>query len=140
MSLYYLDSCALLKLVKREAETEALRGWRAGLGPRAQLVTSQLAGVEISRTFRRAGIDRQRVPFLVQNTLKGIDQIVLDYDVMIRAAANETQKLGTLDAIHLATADPLRDELDGFVTYDKELTVAAEAAGLTLCAPGAEQS
>lgn len=138
MTLHYLDACALLKLVKREAETEALRTWRAGLGRHAQLVTSQLAGVELARTFRRAGIDRQRIPFLVLNTLRGVDQIVLDDDVLVRAAAYEVEKLGTLDSIHLATADPLKEELDGFVTYDKELSAAVEANRLTLLAPGAE--
>ncbi|MEN8653792.1 type II toxin-antitoxin system VapC family toxin [Streptomyces sp. 21So2-11] len=138
MSLYYLDSCAVLKLVKQEAETHALRAWRTQLGSQAQLVTSQLAGVELARTFRRAGLDRQRVPFLVGNALKGVDQIVLDDDVLIRAAAYEVEKLGTLDAIHLATADPLKEELDGFVTYDKELSCAVEAIGFTLLAPGAQ--
>jgi predicted nucleic acid-binding protein len=138
VTLHYLDTCALLKLVKPESETEALRTWRAGLGPDAQWVTSQLAGVELARTFRRAGIDRQRIPFLVLNTLKGVDQIVLDDDVLVRAAAYEAEKLGTLDSIHLATAGPLKEELDGFVTYDKELSAAVEANGLTILAPGAE--
>ena len=135
MSLYYMDTCALLKFVQQEAETQALRTWRAGLGADARLVTSQLAGVEIARTFRRAGVDRQRVPFLVGNTLTGIDQIILSDDVLARAAGFEVQRLGTLDAIHLATAVPLHRELDGFVTYDKELTDAVTALGLPHLAP-----
>jgi predicted nucleic acid-binding protein len=133
--LYYLDTCALLKQVQPEPQTEALRHWRATLGTDTRLVTSQLAGVEVARTFRRAGVDRQRVPFLVANALKGVDQIVLDDDVLTRAAAYEVQKLGTLDAIHLATAEPLTGELDGFLTYDKELSAAVEDIGLTLLAP-----
>ncbi|WP_042403170.1 type II toxin-antitoxin system VapC family toxin [Streptacidiphilus carbonis] len=132
---YYLDACVLLKLVQSEPETPALRKWRADLGSDAYFVTSQLAGVEIARTFRRAGADRQRVPFLVSNALKGIDQILIDDEVLTRAAAFEIQKLGTLDAIHLATAQPLLAELDGFLTYDKELTAAAKDIGLTHLAP-----
>lgn len=135
MNLYYMDACALLKLVQQEAETSGLRAWRAGLGAEVRLVTSQLAGVEIARTFRRAGADRQRIPFLVGNALTGVDQIILSDEVLARAAGYELQKLGTLDAIHLATADPFRRELDGFVTYDKELTAAAEAIGLPHLAP-----
>ncbi|MFJ9380271.1 type II toxin-antitoxin system VapC family toxin [Streptomyces sp. NPDC101455] len=135
MSLYYMDTCALLKFVQQEAETQALRSWRAALGVDGRLVTSQLAGVEIARTFRRAGVDRQRVPFLVGNTLTGIDQIVLSDDVLARAAGFEVQRLGTLDAIHLATAAPLHRELDGFVTYDKELADAVTALGLPHLAP-----
>lgn len=135
MSVYYLDSCVLLKFVQAEPQTAALRLWRSSLGSDAYLVTSQLAGVEIARTFRRAGMDRQRVPFMVTNTLKGIDQIILDDDVLTRAADFELQKLGTLDAIHLATAQPLGAELDAFLTYDKELTAAAKDIGLTHLAP-----
>ncbi|MFF0450009.1 type II toxin-antitoxin system VapC family toxin [Streptomyces sp. NPDC004609] len=135
MSLYYMDACALLKLVQQEPETAALRSWRSGLGVDSRLVTSRLAGIEIARTFRRAGVDRQRVPFLVGNALTGIDQIILDDDVLTRAAGFEIRKLGTLDAIHLATAAPLHRELDGFVTYDKELSSAATAVGLQHLAP-----
>lgn len=135
MKLFYLDTCTLLKFVQQEAETAALRTWRGGLTAASRLVTSQLAGVELARTFRRAGIDRQRIPFLVGNALKGVDQIVLDDDVLTRAAAYEVRKLGTLDSLHLATAEPLRAELDGFLTYDKKLTVAAAEIGLPLLAP-----
>jgi predicted nucleic acid-binding protein len=135
VSLYYLDSCVLLKLVQPEPQTAALRQWRGALRTDVYLVTSQLAGVEIARTFRRAGIDRQRIPFLVANALKGVDQIVLDDDVLTRAAAFEVRKLGTLDAIHLATAQPLAAELDAFLTYDGELTTAATDIGLTHLAP-----
>jgi len=136
VSLYYLNSCVLLKFVQREPQTDALREWRGSLSGDACLVTSQLAGVEVARTFRRAGIDRQRVPFLVTNALKGVDQILLDDDVLTRAAAFEVRKLGTLDAIHLATAQPLAAELDGFLTYDGELSAAAKDLGLPLLAPG----
>lgn len=130
-----MDACALLKLVQQEAETSALRAWRGALDAEARLVTSQLADVEIARTFRRAGADRQRVPFLVGNALAGVDQIVLSDEVLNRAAGYEVQRLGTLDAVHVATADPLRRELDGFVTYDKQLTAAAETIGLPCLAP-----
>jgi predicted nucleic acid-binding protein len=135
LTLCYMDACALLKFVQQEAETQALRSWRAALGIDGRLVTSQLAGVEIARTFRRAGVDRQRVPFLVDNALTGIDQITLSDDVLARAAGFEVQRLGTLDAIHLATAAPLRRELDGFVTYDRELTDAVKALGLPHLVP-----
>ncbi|MCE7080044.1 PIN domain-containing protein [Streptomyces sp. ST2-7A] len=135
MSPYYMDAGAPLKPVRREAETKVLRHWREALGPDARLATSQLAGVEIARTFRRAGMDRQRVPFLVGNTLVGVDQIAIDDETLVRAAGHEVQKLGTLDAIHLATAAPLRDELTGFVTYDRELIKAVLDIGLPHLAP-----
>lgn len=135
MSLFYLDTCTLLKFVQPEAESAALRDWRRGLDITSRLLTSHLAGVELARTFRRAGIDRQRIPFLVGNTLKGVDQVVVDDEVLIRAAAYEVRRLGTLDSIHLATAEPLRPELVGFLTYDKELAQAVTEIGLPHLAP-----
>jgi hypothetical protein len=44
-------------------------------------------------------------------------------------------RLGSLDSIHLASADPFRVELTDFVTYDHELTKAAEDLGLPVTAP-----
>ncbi|WP_228454576.1 PIN domain-containing protein [Streptomyces alkaliphilus] len=101
-----MNACAPPRPVQEEAETEVLRHWREELGPQTRLVTSQLVGVEIARTFRRAGMDRQRVPFLVGNALTGVDQITVDDETLVRAADYEVQKLGTLDATHLATAAP----------------------------------
>jgi len=46
------------------------------------------------------------------------------------------RKLGSLDAIHLASADPFRPELTGFVTYDGELAAAAAELGIPVVAPG----
>jgi predicted nucleic acid-binding protein len=44
-------------------------------------------------------------------------------------------QLGSLDAIHLAPADPFRTELAEFVTYDHELTKAAADLGFPVAAP-----
>ena len=41
----------------------------------------------------------------------------------------------SLDAIHLATALSLGDELDGLVTYDERLARAARACGIPTFAP-----
>jgi len=43
--------------------------------------------------------------------------------------------LRSLDAIHLASALTLGDELDAFVTYDARQADAARAAGLTVESP-----
>jgi uncharacterized protein len=50
-----------------------------------------------------------------------------------RAASRPT--LRSLDAIHLATAVSLRDDLDAFVSYDERLAGAAEPAGIPVTAP-----
>jgi predicted nucleic acid-binding protein len=47
----------------------------------------------------------------------------------------EPVTLRSLDALHLATALEVREELSAFVTYDERLAVGAEAIGLTVLAP-----
>jgi len=37
----------------------------------------------------------------------------------------------TLDAIHLATAQSLSEDLESFVAYDQRLLAAADASGLS---------
>ena len=59
--LIYFDSSALLKFVKPEKASEALRTRRLALEPSDELVASRLTALEISRTLLRAGVDRGRV-------------------------------------------------------------------------------
>ena len=56
--MIYFDSSALLKFVKPEKESEALRTWRLALEPGVELVASRLTALEISRTLLRAGASR----------------------------------------------------------------------------------
>lgn len=133
--MIYLDSSALLKFVGRDKETDALRAWRGALPVDAELLTSDLATVEVSRTLFRAGVDQQRVPFVVGQALRGLYVIDLTTAVLSRAKAYGIRRLGSLDAIHLATADPFLTELDAFVTYDSELSEAAAELGMPVLAP-----
>ena len=55
--------------------------------------------------------------------------------IRARAAVLEPVTLRPLDALHLATALEVREELTAFVTYDERLAVGAEAVGLTVLAP-----
>ena len=69
--MIYCDSSALLKFVKPEKESQALRTWRLALEPGLELLTSRLAALELSRTLLRAGVDRERVPYVVGQALRG---------------------------------------------------------------------
>lgn len=133
--MIYLDACALLKFIKAEQETEALRAWRHVLPEGTELVTSELAQLEITRTLLRAGIDHQLVPHFTGQALKGIYLLDLTSTVLVRAVAYSVPRLGSLDAIHLASADPFRTELTEFVTYDHELAKAAADLGFPVAAP-----
>jgi uncharacterized protein len=55
--------------------------------------------------------------------------------VLTRARAYGIRRLGSLGAVHLATADPFLTELTDFVTYDTELAAAAAELGLPTTAP-----
>lgn len=133
--MIYLDSCALLKFIKPEKESDALRAWRAALPEPTELLTSDLARLEITRTLHRAGVDPQRIAHYAGQALRGVYLIDLTSTVLARATAYQTQSLGTLDSIHLATADPFRVGITAFVTYDNELATAAADFGLPVHAP-----
>lgn len=133
--MIYFDSSALLKFVKPEKESQALRAWRLALETGAELVSSRLAALEISRTLVRAGVDRERVPYVVGQALRGLYLLDVTSTVLARAQSYGIRRLGSLDAIHLATADPFLPELSGFVTYDDELAAAAAEIGVAVLAP-----
>ncbi len=133
--MIYFDSCALLKFIKPEQESAALRSWRAALPSSAELATSELARLEITRTLLRVRVDYQRVPYLVDQAVQGVYLLDLTSTVVTRATAYRVPNLGSLDAIHLASAEPFRADLDHFVTYDKQLTQAAADLGFPVSAP-----
>lgn len=133
--MIYLDSCALLKFIRREKETDALRTWRMTLPRGTELVSSELARLEITRPLLRVGVEPQRVPGLVKEALRGIYLVDLTSAVLARAIAYHVPRLGSLDSIHLASAEPFRPELTDFVTYDQELSHAAADLGFPTTSP-----
>ena len=52
-----------------------------------------------------------------------------------RAALLDPTIVRSLDALHLAAALELGDELAGFITYDDRLASAASAHGITVVTP-----
>ena len=133
--MIYLDSCALVKFIKPEKETEALRDWRAALSDDTELISSELALLEITRALLRGGVDNTRVPYYTQQATKGIYIADLSSTVLERARSYHLVRLGSLNAVHLATADPFRAELTDFGTYDGELAAAATHLGIPVTAP-----
>jgi uncharacterized protein len=131
----YFDASALLKFVKQEKESAVLRSWRHGLPANTELVTSQLSALEISRTLLRAGVDHQRVPYVTGQAVRGLYLVDVTSTVLARARSYGIRRLGSLDAIHLATADPFLTEVTDFVTYDHELAAAAAEIGFPTAAP-----
>ncbi|MGI8879621.1 MAG: type II toxin-antitoxin system VapC family toxin [Jatrophihabitans sp.] len=131
MNVAYLDTSALVKLVVREAESEALQAWIQDRGPDV-IATSMLAGVELRRASSRHSRAAAEV---AERILSSVDQIAMTPDLLREAAAVEPAALRSLDAIHLATACRIGSSLSAFVAYDLRLLAAAEAAGLATAQP-----
>ncbi len=127
--MIYLDTSALAKLIVRETETAALGQW---LRPRAaQLwVTSIIGRVELVRVATRFAAENG-----ARLLLAGLDTIPLTEHVADVAQSTGSATLRTLDAIHLASALSVRDELTAFCCYDRRLLDAAGDAGLPIHAP-----
>ena len=131
MTVLYLDSSAIVKLVAREPETPALvEAVRAD----PAVVSSALAWTEVVRAVRRA---RGRVE-RARDVLEGIALVPIDDGILRGAADLSPAGLRTLDAIHVATALSLAADVTTLVTYDGRLAEATAAAGISVVAPGTD--
>lgn len=128
---FYLDSSALAKLVAVEAESTAMRDWLAAADRDA--VSSDLARTELLRATRRLD---ETAATTARAVLDAIALIPLTATTFDAAGLLSPPDLRPLDAIHLAAALALGDDLDGFVTYDTRLAHAAAGNGLVVLSPG----
>ncbi len=129
--LVYLDSSAIVKLIVLAPETPALLAF---LARHPERTSSALARVEVSRALRRAhasSVERHRA----DDVLERIALIRIDDAILERAAELEPADLRSLDAIHIATALSIQDELGGVVSYDHRFTTAATKLKLAVVAP-----
>ncbi len=127
---YYLDTSAFVKLVVAEEDSAALRAW--ALDPGVRLVASDLLRTEALRAARRHS------PAALLQTralLEAVTLMVVTADVCERAAELDPMILRSLDALHLASALALGDDLQAVVTYDDRLAQACAAHGVPVIAP-----
>lgn len=130
----YLDTSVVLRAVF--GEPEAFRGW-AGL---EYAVSSQLLQNEALRTLDRRRVAStlpeaalSRVHATTHDLLSRVSLVPLTPAVLARAAEPFPTTLGTLDALHLATALLWRDatgDTPVFLTHDAQLGRGARACGL----------
>ena len=130
--MIYLDSSELMKLIRSEQETTALRMW-LDLHPEQPVVCSELGRVEVLRAARRVG---DEVLAEARAVVGDLDLVPLDRAVQDVACDIGAPMLRTLDALHLASALLLGEALTAFVAYDYRLADAARAAGLVVATPG----
>ncbi len=130
MSALYLDSSAFVKLVVEEVESSAVRTYLAS--HEARRVSSALLRTESLRAVRHLGPDALAT---VRDGLRRVDLIGIDDRILDAAGTLEPQVLRTLDAIHLATALAVGDDLAAIVTYDERMLDAARLVGLPAVTP-----
>jgi predicted nucleic acid-binding protein len=129
----YLDTSALLRIVLREVG--AIDNLRTYEG----LVSSELIALESARTIDRlrsqGGLTldeaAERIG-VVNEWLEAVELVLLRPPVLSRASEPMPMPIGTLDAIHLATALIWRErvgELPQVLTHDAALGAAARAFG-----------
>ena len=128
--MFYIDTSAAMKLVVDEPESPALSRW---VQTRLEyMIASDLLRTELVRATRRAVPTRL---VRTRSVLESIDIMRLSTAVYERAGQIEPSPLRSLDALHLAAAMELGDELDGIVTYDERLVEAARANGIATVSP-----
>ena len=127
--MWYIDSSAILKLIKPEKESAAL----IKKLPSA-LIASRISRIEVTRTIIRYE------PDLLDSTydvLADIQMVPVE-DSIITIAENLPQfiNLRSLDSLHIASALAIKNVLKGIITYDKEMAIAANALGFKTLSPG----
>ncbi len=128
----YIDSSVLLRLVF--AEPGLLSSWGQITSP----VASELIRVECLRTIDRLSLSIRLDDEVIAERRNAILQLLSTFDlvpvttaILDRAAEPFPTAVGTLDAIHLASALEVRSgrELPLVATHDRELGLAARSLG-----------
>ena len=126
---WYIDSSAIIKLIKPELETKNLLQQLP-----LSIITSQLSRVEVIRTIN---LNFSELLEDAYDILVDIPMVPVDHSVLLSAECLPTfVKLRALDSIHIATAFSMKSEIEGVITYDKEMVKAALAMGLKVLSPG----
>lgn len=129
MRVTYLDSSAIVKLAVAEPESAALFQY---LRRRRPVAASALARTEVARALLPLGAEAVRRGHAV---LARIELIRVSDRMLTLAGGLLPAKLRSLDAIHLAPAQMLGEDLARLVTYDERMAAAARGLGWAVAAP-----
>lgn len=138
LTILYVDTSAMLKLLVREAESAAIErellNW-------SELATSVIAEVELPRAVARAREERPDAvidgSLVLQGILASAAIIPLEANIVARARSVQPVHVGALDAIHIASALSLGPQLAGVATYDKRMQSALRQEAIPVVAPNA---
>ena len=131
----YVDSSVVLRVIL--GEPQRLRSWTRI----THAMSSELIRLETLRTIDRArvtlGLGDHEVALrraAALETLDGLSLVPVTTTVLERAAEPFPTLIGSLDAIHLATALLVRPRFDqlAFATHDLQLGLAARSVGFAV--------
>ena len=127
----YLDASVVVRKLQREAGS--LKEW----GQWERAFSSELLRVEVLRAVDRARLrgaltdnEVADVVMRARAILDGLELLQLSPSILNRAAQSFLTSLGTLDALHLASAVRLAESAGielTFLTHDAELGTAARS-------------
>jgi uncharacterized protein len=131
VSVFYVHTSAVIKLLVDETHTSAMAAfydehedW--------DWASSALLRIEVARAISR--VQSALLPD-ARELLDFFSYIPVDDDIVERAMIEPDPGLRSLDAIHLATARLLADDLASLVSYDERLLAATSNAGLPVVSP-----
>ena len=125
----YLDTSAFVKAPLGEPHAAVLAASADEWGMRT---SSALMRVEATRACAQAG---QAAVDAMSNALRRVVLVPVDDLVLDIAAHLGDPGIRSLDAIHLATAVSLGDDLGMLFTYEHRMAEAATALGLPVSSP-----
>jgi predicted nucleic acid-binding protein len=133
--LIYLDSSAIMRLVRAEPWSEELRQYLGSVDRSLAYATSAVGFVEVSRVLVRDE-EEEVIHRRAATLLAPFARVDLTVPVVEQAGRLPDKHLRALDAIHVASAIQLAPVLEAMVTYDRRMLDAAQFAGLPAVAPG----
>ena len=123
--IVYLDSSCGVAMMKEEARTASIRAYVDDLITDGHLVVSgEIFETELRRTGWRLGLPQTQAEQVIA-AVTVVEHESIDFT---RAGRITAPNLGSLDGLHLATAQ--RAQAMAMLTFDARLESAAEAVGI----------
>lgn len=129
----YIDTSIVMRHVLNETNP------RVDMGLVEKGFANELLRVEALRTIDRLRLERKWSDEIVAQRIQAmiaivapLQEIALQPPILRRAADTFTVAIGTLDALHLATAILVKEQVEHdllFLTHDRRQGIAAQAAG-----------
>lgn len=132
----YLDASALIKLIVPERSSDAL----AEVVVERAILSGEIAVTELIRATNRVSLGAPESAELLRarlhTVLSSVTFLHVDRATCELAGRLDDPHLRALDAIHVASAVIVGDDVEAFVTYDRRQGRAARAIGFEVLAPG----